>query len=914
MVLNHRCCTVCGQSQLNIAVFQPLDVESSFSQTREALRTRWGGYAKGSVPWHLFQILEEFLDGRVLPPGRGKKLNRTVISEEIGVTKSALTPFILMLSDYENFLRIAPSNVAKIPAMKKWLAENFEKGALETFNESQISRKPFFDAFGITGVTLIRHPEIAELFAPYDERVSDGSYIPGYQRAMMAILLEKCSGSEFIGPDGRKFRWEKAAELLATSTGILKRPPYRQVIERILEEYRTSVQENPLVATMVRDFSFEYLSELGWEEEVGARIVAHFKSSFKSSSESWLGSVYIALNNFLKWLSTHSAEHVQHCSRLIKIGKVLGVPNNLWNVSHRDYGEDIRRRYPNVGSRNSRFKCANAVLEMLVEAGIIPEISLPFRNDRASEQKNLPTLFEALPKSAGPVSRLSNADQYLAFVKQKFAEAAARGIEIDATDEGVFLENLRTEIETENVEPGRSPDEVISTLMQRRLDLIEGECTRRLDRSRELFEYGQSLLKKGVPPGTYWDLLFGPDVKRQNTSAILRAYFPDLVEGDQGLANLLVFVADRYQSVYPRSNKINLLEGAFFQKRALRYGGLPLLQAYLMPNMDAVGSTLTLYLCASGSNVTVGRTLFADCVEPSQVPRHSAVTGFKARAEGKPINGELLTTSAAVKGMNWLGEALVGFRKMLPVDDRNLLFVVRLQGTIKILNEWSYREFFKEVVAAIPELSHLNLTPNMLRPTVLLLSAINGDGSTRTSLAIGQHGIQVNQGYTNKFPVMLQRDKDIRDFVDHFETVTIAGNEKVLGLIGLKDHELETRLKRATKTGFGILCGDRHGKPENNGAICRELDCWNGCPQIIVLARKEDIALLVLWQRSLRALEGEWVRDRPERWLQVWLPWLIFADTVEAKLRGRYERVWIEAVALADRMAAQPAYRPYRIS
>ncbi|WP_429930429.1 hypothetical protein [Agrobacterium vitis] len=799
--------------------------------------------------------------------------------------------------------------------MQKWLAENYEAGALDTFDSKQISRKQFYEAFNINGVTLLRHPEIAAILVPYDEKVAAGEYLARYQREKIALLIEKCSSPEFIDRNGSKFSWERASREVDLPRTILNRPPYLQVIKNILENHRKAIKDDPFVITMGgRDFSFAYLSNLGWADECVKRIAFQFSTSFRGVSEAWMKSLYSATNDFLKWFSVQSAHHVKHCADFAKSGKSLSIWPKYWGITHADYGAAIRSKYPNVGSRNSRYKAANAALEALVEGGIVPEILLPFTNDRVTEERHLPSFGEALPKGNGSAGKMGTADQYLAFAKQKFAEAASKGYDVDVGDQNAFLANLQLEIESGNTELGQKPDELVARLMQRRLDLIEAECRRRLDTSKTAFEHGQALMKKGVEPDVYWDRLFGPAVKRNTTSKIIAEFFPPEKESDQGIATLLAFVAKRYHSVYPAKTVDGVPEGSFFQKRTRDYNGLPRLQSYLMPDTDAVGSVTTLYLCASGVNIAVGRTLFVDSVEPSQAKNHSSVTGFKARAQGKPIYVDLLTSSIAITGMLWLKEALAPVRKTLGPDDSKLLFVVRVQGVIKALDERNYREFFREIVDSIPELAHLNLTPNMIRPTVLLLSVINGDGSTRTSQALGQHGEDVHQGYTNKFPTMLQRDTDIREFVDLFETVTLDGNEKMLGLIGVTADDLEGRLKRATQTGFGVLCGDPYGKPGNERAKCTAMNCWDRCPQIIVLARKQDIAILILWQRSLLEVEGDWIRDRPERWLHVWLPWLTFVRTVEEKLRGKYEHVWRDATKLADKIASHPNYKHHRIS
>lgn len=887
-------------------------LENERSDSRFSLVSAHQEYRPGSLEHRLVQILNTYVKVGVRPRGRGLKINRTEIAKQLGVTKSALTPHKEILSCYERALGIEAHHVARIPEMKEWLSIALEAGSLETFNNKQIKRKQFFEAFGISGSTLLAYPEIAAILEPYDALVAGGEYVPQHHREKLKLLSEQCSSMDFLGK-GRTYAYGKASAILGLSEERLRWKPYSTEINRILKSLTKIIVDDPLVVTRPsRQFSFQYLSDLGWIHTVAKQVVAALQEEFATLSDTWFTRLSSSLADFATWLSANPARHVRHCFELTRLGRATDIDPRDWAETHSDYGAAMRSRWKNVGTRNSGFVATNSVLDSLSRAGIFPEVAIPFRKDPKGEESHLPSLAEALPRGAGQRSNLSNADQYIAFATQKFADAEKYG-HTAGDDQGIFLANLRSEIERKNIPPDLRPDEAIAQLLQRRIDLLKEAFSKRLTGSRSRFEYGQELLQHGVNSDVYWDTLFGADVKKQNTSKVLREYFPHIGEGERGISNLLALVNERYDGIYPANDKVDRPEGAFFIKRAREYGGLPLLQSYLLPDIDGVGSVVALYQCESGSNIAVGRTLFSTCVEPSQVPNHSCITGFKAKAQGKAIFTDLPSSSPAVKGIDWLKNAAEPIRKTLPVDDRKILAIVRLQGVIKTLDERAYRDFFKSVVAEIPDLSELNLTPNMIRPTIILLDAISRGGSLRTALATGQHGVGVNQGYSDKFPVRLPRDWDIRDFGDLFEAVVFDGDEKAVAFFGIETNDFEARLKRATKTGIGILCGDRYGRPGNEGAECKSMDCWNNCPQIIVLARKQDIAILQLWQRSLRLFEPDWIRDRPERWLNVWLPWLEFVNVLEEKMRVKHEAVWRGASQIADKIVANPNYQPFRI-
>lgn len=869
-------------------------------------------YRPGSLERRLVDILNGYITLDSCLVSRGRKLNRTEIAKQLHVTKSALTRHLNIFDAYERALRTEAYHVTRIPEMKLWLDAGVQAGTLETFNNRQVKRKQFFEAFGISGSTLLAYPQIAEVLEPYDNLIERGEYLPKVQSEKLRWLRERCSSEEFLGKS-RAYAYGKAAAILDLTEEQLRRRPYSTEINQILKSLRAERESDPFVVSETsRDFSFRFLIDLAWNHSVVKRTVAAMANVFATLSLSWSTRLFAALSDFASWLFRNNSRHVRQCFDMIRCGRGIAIDAGLWAETHSDYGAATRARYSNVRTRDSSLVATNSVFNALSFAGILPDVAIPFRKEPRGRRRHLPSIAEALPKGKTQRNNLSYADQYIEFATQKFSEAATLG-HGSGEDQVEFLSNLRMEIERENIPSNIRPDEAVTRILRRRLDLLKSAFAVRLANSRAKFEYGQKLLSNGISPELYWGKLFGPNVKRQNISNVLRSYFPLHENEASGVSNLLALVKERYGGIYPANDKSDRPEGAFFIKRAREYGGLPLLQSYLLPDIDAVGSILALFQIETGSNVAVARTLTSTCTEPSQIPKHLCITGFKERAQGKPIFNDLPLSSPAARGIEWLKSAAEPVRQTLQLDERNCLAVVRLHGGVKPLADHAYRDYFKAVVSEIPELSDLNLTPSMIRPTVILLDTLSRSGTLKTALAIGQHSVAENQGYSDKFPVRLLRDRDIRDFGDLFEAAVLDGNEKAIAFAGISSNDFEARLKRATKTGVGILCGDRYARPGHEGKQCQAMDCWNKCPQIIFIARKHDVALLQLWQRALKEFEPEWISDRPERWASVWLPWLEFANVLESKLRVRYEAIWREASVIADQIVANPIYQPFRI-
>ena len=77
---------------------------------------------------------------------------------------------------------------------------------------------------------------------------------------------------------------------------------------------------------------------------------------------------------------------------------------------------------------------------------------------------------------------------------------------------------------------------------------------------------------------------------------------------------------------------------------------------------------------------------------------------------------------------------------------------------------------------------------------------------------------------------------------------------------------------------------------------------------MVVIAEVEALAAMQLWQLSLREAQPVWVRDHPEKWERVWLPWLCFVDVVEEKVKRRFAKEWHAATELAATLQSMPNF------
>lgn len=877
-------------------------------------------YPVGGNAGRLVDLLNSQILSGNIERSRGGKLNRSWLTERLGVTQSAIAPYNDIVSDYERSIGgVESATEAKIPEMRKWLDECLANGTLE-IRDQKIARTQLFAHFGMpkNSLALLRYPRIAELVEEYDELVLATGYQPKEIAEKVLSLKALLADGPEINKDGRTINRFALNRALSLPVDRVLRPPFIELILEADQHLLQAIESDPFISvTCGRVFKFGGLIDQGWPETFALRIKESFERSYRALGKDQAKVFYYASLDLLSYVAASTSPACVSVKDSIVAGVPVKTLERGWTMVTQEYRDEVGVRYGSTRLANTKLKQTNKILRNFGNDAVLPPHTLNLVGFREDNPTHLRSVAEITPASEHRVSN-PHIDEYLKFATSMLTQAAiSYELEISVSDQSDFNKVLRIELGRQEFKAAENPAAVILRVLERRLQLLEDAAVRIVEIHRKDWEYGQTLVARGVDPGEDWSKIIDiGGMNRFERDQLLRKHFPHKGESkEQGVANLLAVVVNRYESQYPSNVIAGRSGGQFFQKRALEYGGAKKLQGYLTPAQPAVAAVNTLYLLASGSNVSVGREMHFECIEASEEPRHSKVTGYKSRAGGKPIFVTLEDKSPAIQGMRWLQEACATGRRFAG-DDAKQLFISRASsgGGFKIIEEWTYRAEFKAMVASIPELADLPLTPNMLRPSILLKAVLQSDGRTRLSMALGQHGAKVHNGYIDKYPTRLLRDTDIRHFMHSLETVVIQRVDEALEFLGISPEGFESRVEAVMKTGLGTMCADRHGRPGNNGQICTSIDCWNDCPQLLVIARSADIAILQIWQHSLRAVEGEWIRDRPERWAAVWLPWLSFVDAVEVKMRQpAFLAVWKEATELANQFKSHPNFQAMRL-
>ncbi|UIJ85298.1 hypothetical protein LZK77_16410 [Rhizobium leguminosarum] len=854
------------------------------------------------------------------------RLNRTWICENINIEPTTLsTDYGIIVQDYDRIVHdydsVVPSKgfpvEKRLREMRLWLEEQIADGTLE-IRDGKFSRKDFYEQFDIapTATYGIRYPEVAALFEEFDGLILSSGYLPKVWREEAQRLSALLENDPPLAVNGRTINHRAIEDELGFPRYACKRRRHlAEIVLKAEADLHRRIAKDPIIAVMCgRLFKFDPLLRQGWSYAFTIRFKQAFERRYQSRPKTEVQQMYWQAVDLMAFLWNNPSRSCAQIRDALSSGADLREVDRDWVLVTLEFRAHLRSKNAETGTCNNKIAFINSVFGAMGNEGVLPVLDLPIRPFRDDNETHIRSVAEVLPDTP-PTRGKPHVDEYLNFAMSKLSEGAElREIEISAEEQSDFTNVLRYELERQELNAADDPAGVILRVLTRRLDLMSAAAFSIVKGGREAFAYGQKVMDEAEDLGSDWDVIIGRDGNENDRKAVLRRYFPeDSSLRDRAVGNLLNLVATRFDYHMPQQSTFGGRNAQFFKHRAIEYGGARLLKQYLFPDTRTIAGVITLYLLASGSNVSVGRTLNWDCLEEAEQERHWKITGYKARAKGKPIFTILEERSPAVQSILWLQDALAPMRNFTEKDASQLFLVEarRISG-FKMIEEWTYRNHFKEIIANDPELGDLPLTPNMIRPSILLKAVLENDGQTRLSRALGQHTDGVHKGYTDKYPTRELHDRDVRHFTHSMETIIIRA-EEAQAFLGIDTANFTRRVEAVMKTGLGTMCADRQGRPGNEGSPCTSVDCWNECPQLILIARKQDMAVLQIWQASLREVEGDWVRDQPQRWGEVWLPWLCFVDAVEIKMRQSFPTIWRDATQLSREMMATPGYSHMRL-
>ena len=854
-----------------------------------------------------------------IPASRNGKINRAYYATKLGYTPGALTKFRHVFAEYEQKLGVETGPMRHFSEMRDWLYEEYDAGRLGLRN-GKVDRTAAYQRFGLKGGgTFVRYPEIRALFEDLDARAQAEGYLPNSTKQDLDRLKKALANHPALNKDRKTINLVALARTINLPKAFLLRQPFAEVIAEhqtmILEKVSAS-RIDPFVHGRV--YAFSDLAP-SWPTLFLERVGVRFKQFAPSVAPGTLKSLYLKLFGLLTWIGNSSQPS---CKAVMMEAFAMGRISSAdeWEdtlLSYRDWliaeGSEARR---SANSINGALKALRNILSALASGGLIPEIPTRLTGIKHAMRRSgrLKSVAEATTSNA-----TQKANDYVAFAEERLQELSkANGFDLGQTGAEAFCESLRREFRYSRNHPIDTAD-AVRLVLEKRLNSLQESAAAIVGDAMASYERGRELLEKAdIDVPAFEAAYLDKSLNSYERSKLVRSCFPNPKSADQsevgrGIANLIRLIRECYDGDLPSIQATTAGPyGAFFAKRLLEYGGLAKIAPMLSPGRDTIGAILTLYLIESGANVAVGRNLRGDCLKPSDQVGYRRITGSKTRARGRPIVVDLPESSRSVRAIEWL-VSIVGAQQSDEVTSAKRLFKMRIGSRFQLVTEHWYTNWFKKFAADVPGLEDILLVPSMIRPSVLLHTALSNDGRLMVGIAQGQHGLQVSQGYQQKWPTRLKYDENIRKFQNAFETLIMSGTEDAAAKLGLSIEQFKKRLGDLRATGLGTFCKDGFNRSGDAKSSCSTLDCWNNCPHLLIIAEVEAIAALQLWQASLRAVQGEWERDQPERWEEVWLPWLCLTDVVEEKMvRGPMIKVWKLARKRASEISAQTGYSPPR--
>lgn len=618
---------------------------------------------------------------------------------------------------------------------------------------------------------------------------------------------------------------------------------------------------------------------------------------------------YLLVLNFFKWLSKNKEFYQDVIDGLLEGN--YADQSRFEEAARALLQENVMAlKKAGKGSKGASFFISK--INQLAEFGVVPALDIKGYNRKAASRDH------ALSK---PIKSLSEIDRLKVQAESVLKDACAyRRINIQGEDARAFCENIAMERENRTDLPDNFSEAVLY-ICNERLDEMRRVFSEEFMEWKSIYEKGNAYLNAAQVTGEeiYKSL---DDAKRtghaSTWSTAVCMWFPknDL---DTATSNLLVLIRDKFNGVTPNAKHE---WKQFWTKQYQKISSIVEIQEMLAPSPKAVVSAVALYLCESGANCAVGRTLEINALRKSTSARLTQIVGVKERSNGKPIFVDLPKkhengTLGAVEALEFLIGAGDVIRRSDDINNKALM--VSAQGnSASVLEEFTLRNHFKSILVERSELyAEYIVTPSMIRPTVLLATQLLNPANLSIAQQVAQHEDEsTTGGYVRKVPWRVLQEDKIKSFTATMTLVITAHAEidDAAKKLGISLNEWEKIRQHAVSTGLGPMCKNPLAGAQNDfpeGTRCMAVDRCVECSNSMAVAEPEAIADMIIWREALESVEEKWIDERPDRWVEVWMPWLAYFHVVldEKMSRGKLVIIKKAAQEIAINRKDNPDYR-----
>ncbi|HKO98140.1 MAG TPA: hypothetical protein VJU86_14175 [Pyrinomonadaceae bacterium] len=599
-----------------------------------------------------------------------------------------------------------------------------------------------------------------------------------------------------------------------------------------------------------------------------------------------------ALRILLRWIEANGKHFPAFSQKLFHDYQSILVDE--WEVVLNTWRDDLvnGKHRQSETTRAQTIRTVNVLLEALVAARIMRPISrlAPVKN---SNKKSTPK-------------------KCLAEVSSRSLIKEANTPVCGADRESVSADDLSSPdaIGIAELKDGAADHvEALAHLNQARLTDLRRCAEKELKKWSEHFREGQRLVGLCDMPFSQIKEVLHARYKNNTTRrwALTKLFPRDLPH--IALSRYLTYILHERGGLIPFGKKTRL--HSFHRYFCKSRGGIDKLRAYLIPHPEAANAARIIFQVDTGANVAVCHSLTRDCLSDSDLREHKVIAGFKDRARGKLIVSELPIKDAryevsCVQALEIYREMSKPLSDCAPTKLKDALFLHHYkENRVGVLSFSSAERQFQGFLARHKEFYGMRLTADMIRPTVLFQATYKNDGSLLAANALGDHSsLATTSAYASKPAMRLLYARLIREFQLLFQVVSVSDIQGAAKKLQMTDMQFRSLLKKANQTGLGIAClnpkaGYQPGTTK--GKNCAKLERCPSCPLRFVIATVPNLTDLILFYSHLRKNRLEFEATRPQRWVQTWLPWLVFAEiALEKAQRGPSAAIYLRAKMAAE--------------
>ena len=592
---------------------------------------------------------------------------------------------------------------------------------------------------------------------------------------------------------------------------------------------------------------------------------------------------FFTLRRFLRWIAKYAEANTLAGEFLESVNSSITLSRERMQDVVESFASRVRDincleivQSPNPKTRSSALGALSTTLKTLAESGLWPDIG-PIRNldGRLLTQHTTKSLGEADSDSDAASGKSQS-------IHEKMAEVDELNIERLKALRSVMVEELKAEY-YQFLEGGR---------------LLEVSVPYTSQEIRSIFDQES---------GQYRNIAF------------------DWVKADDeptkeiALSCLLKWIKENYSGLV-RSTAFQHV----VQKLIWKLGGQKHVTKYLEGTLDALLPAHTIVLIDTAFNVQTCDDLavnpFVGGVQ-SGVRKIETISARKRRAAGKIVEATVeggvaeLRVSHKTSSLSTIEVLKIWQEMSAPIRERvhdkktkellwiipsgrNNLGFVSLYHTSRF--DYWWRSFLSRI-SSHPILGGIEFQRRMIRPTILQISASKNKLSHIIPQVLANHG---SAGTTYRY---LSSDwfkkrlaDQIREFQNLFEASFSSDMKEFALKLGIPAEELSRRRSLAEETGFGFVCASK--RPARNlSRDCMDIERCASCDFRRFVPTRTALESLWLTNRSLKEQEEGFRAQNPDRWLEIWLPYLALTDALIGRLKqSRYNKAFKDAVEAVE--------------